>query len=168
MKKTLPGSVRSLKWQRDFERVVNLLVEGQRDNALTNLIKWYYGVGGMKKPHGVLRGSSTSRQSWRYAPSSDLLAVLVQVAAARLSQQGIRSIRLQEFFAFLEAHYGILIDRPPDIFKGAEYAAAARDNLRAMLDRLRQMGIFRDLSDDFTAQRLHAPYAGTDMIRTEE
>src|SRR6266567_4235143 len=154
--------------ETDFERVVNLLVEGQRDNAIQHFISWYYGVGGMKKPHGVLRGSSTSRQSWRYAPSSDLLAVLVQVAAARLSQQGIRSIRLQEFFAFLEAHYGILIDRPPDIFKGAEYAAAARDNLRAMLDRLRQMGIFRDLSDDFTAQRLHAPYAGTDMIRTEE
>src|SRR6266567_3006010 len=154
--------------ETDFERVVNLLVEGQRDNAIQHFISWYYGVGGMKKPHGVLRGSSTSRQSWRYAPSNDLLAVLVQVAAARLSQQGIRSIRLQEFFAFLEAHYGILIDRPPDIFKGAEYAAAARDNLRAMLDRLRQMGIFRDLSDDFTAQRLHAPYAGTDMIRTEE
>jgi hypothetical protein len=153
--------------QTDLERIVNLMVEGQRDNALKNLIGWYYGVGGMKKPHGVLRGSSMSRQSWRYAPSNDLLAVLVQVAAARLSQQGIRSIRLQEFLAFLEAHYGILIDRPPDIFKGAEYAAAARDNLRAMLDRLRQMGIFRDLSDDFTAQRLHAPYAGTDMIRTE-
>ncbi len=153
--------------ETDFERVVNLLVEGQRDNALKNLISWYYGVGGMKKPHGVLHGSSTSRQSWRYAPSNDLLAVLVQVAAARLSQLGISSIRLQEFLGFLEAHYGILIDRPPDIFKGAEYAAAARDNLRAMLDRLRQMGIFRDLSDDFTAQGLHAPYAGTDMIRTE-
>jgi len=153
--------------ETDFERVVNLLVEGQRDNAIQHFISWYYGVGGMKKPHGVLRGSSTSRQSWRYAPSNDLLAVLVQVAAARPSQQGISSIRLQEFLAFLEAHYGILIDRPPDIFKGAEYAAAARDNLRAMLDRLRQMGIFRDLSDDFTAQGLHAPYAGTDMIRTE-
>ncbi len=153
--------------ETDFERVVNLLVEGQRDNAIQHFISWYYGVGGMKKPHGVLRGSSTSRQSWRYAPSNDLLAVLVQVAAARPSQQGISSIRLQEFLAFLEAHYGILIDRPPDIFKGAEYAAAARDNLRAMLDRLRQMGIFRDLSDDFTAQRLHAPYAGTDMIRME-
>ena len=153
--------------ETDFERVVNLLVEGQRDNAIQHFISWYYGVGGMKKPHGMLRGSSTSRQSWRYAPSNDLLAVLVQVAAARLSQQGISSIRLQEFLAFLEAHYGILIDRPPDIFKGAEYAAAARDNLRAMLDRLRQMGIFRDLSDDFTAQRLHAPYAGTDMIRME-
>src|SRR6266566_939872 len=95
------------------------------------------------------------------------VGTMVQVAAARLSQQRIRPIRLQEFLAFLEEHYGIVIDRPPDMFKGAEYAAAARDNLRAMLDRLRQMGIFRDLSDDFTAQRLHAPYAGTDMIRME-
>ena len=147
--------------ETDLERVVNLLVEGQRGNAIQHFISWYYGVGGMKKPHGVLRGS-TSRQSWRYAPTNDLLAVLVQVAAARLAQQEIRPIRLQEFLAFLEEHYGILIDRPPDMFKGAEYAAAARDNLRAMLDRLRQMGIFRDLSDDFTVQRLHPPYAGRD------
>ncbi|HEU0002038.1 MAG TPA: hypothetical protein VFQ36_14145 [Ktedonobacteraceae bacterium] len=141
-------------------RVVNLLVEGQRDNAIGHFISWYYGVGGMKKPHGVLRGNA-SRQSWRYAPSNDLLATLVQVAAARISQQGVRPIRLQEFLAFLEEHYGILIDRPPDIFNGSEYRAAARDNLRTMLNRLRQMGIFRDLSDDFTVQRLHPPYMDT-------
>lgn len=152
--------------ETDFERVVNLLVEGQRKEAVQHSISWYWGVGGMKKPHGLLRGNA-SRQSWRYAPTNDLLAVLVQVAAARLSQHGVRSIRLQEFLMFLEERFGILIDRPLDIFKGAEYAAAARDNLRAMLGRLRQMGIFRDLSDDFTVQRLHPPYAGTDTIRME-
>ena len=43
-------------------------------------------------------------------------------------------------------------------FQGAEYVAAAQDNLRAMLRRLRQMGVFRDLSDDFTVQRLTPPY----------
>ncbi len=150
----------------DLERVVNLLVEGQRDNAITHFISWYYSVGGIKKPHGILCGSA-SRQSWRYAPTNDLLAVFVQLAAVRLSQQGVRSFRLQEFLTFLEEHFGILIDRPPDIFKGAEYAAAARDNLHAMLNRLRQMGIFRDLSDDFTAQRLHPPYAGTETTRME-
>jgi hypothetical protein len=106
----------------------------------------------------LLSGTVKSRSSWRYAPSNDLLAVLVQVAAARLSQQGIQSIRLQEFLQFLEQRYGVLIDRPPDMFKGAEYIAAAHDNLRAMQNRLRQMGIFRDLSDDFTIQRLHPPY----------
>jgi len=152
--------------ESDFERVVNLLVEGQRDNAITHFISWYYGVGGIKKPHGILRGSAL-RQSWRYAPTNDLLAVFVQLAAARLSHQGVPSFRLQEFLTFLEERFGILIDRPPDIFKGAEYAAAARDNLRAMLNRLRQMGIFRDLSDDFTAQRLQPPYTDTEPARTE-
>src|SRR5260370_16330309 len=100
--------------ETDLERVVNLLVQGQRDTALKNLKSWYEGVGGMKKTHGLLRGSA-SRQSWRYAPTNDLLAVLVQVAAARLSKHGVRSIRLQEFLTFLEERFGILIDRPPDI-----------------------------------------------------
>jgi hypothetical protein len=153
----------------DLERVVNLLVEGQKTNAIKNIISWYYGVGGLKKPHGVLRGTPSSRHSWRYAPSNDLLAVLVQVVAARLAPQGqdLQPLRLQEFLRFLEKHYGILIDRPPDTFKGAEYAAAARDNLRAMLIRLRQMGIFSDLSDDFTVQRLLPPYVNRNTARTE-
>lgn len=142
----------------DIERVVNLLAEGQRDSALKHYINWFRSVGGMREPHGLLAGTVKSRPSWRYAPSNDLLAVLVQVAAARLSQKEIAPIRLQDFLQFLEKHYGILIDRPPDIFKGAEYIAAAHDNLRAMQNRLRQMGIFRDLSDDFTIQRLHPPY----------
>ena len=147
--------------ETDLDRVINLLVEGQRDNAMKHVISWYWGVGGLKKPHGVLRGTPSSRQSWRYAPSNDLLAVLVQIAAAQLTPRGsdLSPIRLQDFLAFLEKHYGILIDRPPDMFKGAEYAAAARDNLRAVLARLRQMGIFSDLSDDFTVQNLQPPYA---------
>jgi hypothetical protein len=151
----------------DVERTVNLLVEGQRENSLSNFLKWYWGVGGLKKPQGILRGSVLNRASWRYAPTNDLLATLVQLAAVRLSspqgneerEQEVQSIRLQEFLQFLEQRFGILIDRPPAQFEGAEYAAAARDNLRAMLLRLRQMGIFRDLSDDFTVQRLHPPYA---------
>ncbi len=152
--------------ETDIDRVINLLVEGQRDEAISHFISWYWGVGGMKKPHGVLAGT-IRRYSWRYAPSNDLLGVFVQVAAARLSQPGLQPIRLREFLAFLEQRFGILIDRPPDVFKGSEYTAAARDNLRAMLGRLRQMGIFRDLSDDFTVQRLHPPYAGTETVRVE-
>ncbi|MBE3558807.1 MAG: hypothetical protein IMW89_06215 [Ktedonobacteraceae bacterium] len=148
--------------ETDVERVVHLLVEGQRGESIQHFMQWFYGVGGIKKPHGILRGTHTRRQTWRYAPENDLLAVLVQVATARLSQAGqLRPIKLQEFLEFLSCRYGLLIDRPPAQFVGAEYAAAARDNLRAMQRRLHQMGIFRDLSDDFTVQRLHAPYAGT-------
>lgn len=159
----------------DVERVINLLAESQRENAIQHFIQWYWGVGGMKKPQGVLRGSILSRKSWRYAPTNDVLAVFVQLASARLStpgnkegkDKGVQPIRLQEFLKFLEERFGILVDRPPTPYEGAEYTAAARENLRAMLRRLRQMGIFRDLSDDFTVQRLHPPYAGKETMRVE-
>ncbi len=148
------------------ERVVSLLVEGQQKEAISKFIQWYWSVGGLKKNHGILRGNSVNRKSWRYAPTNDLLAVLVQLAAARQpletkreEGQEVPPIRLQEFLQFLEERFGIIVDRPPAQFEGAEYAAAARENLRAMLRRLRQMGIFHDLSDDFTVQRLYPPYA---------
>lgn len=161
--------------ESNLERVVSLLVESQKGNAIDHFVKWYWGVGGMKKPQGVLRGTTLSRKSWRYAPTNDLLAVFVQLAAVRLSlpsnqgqvDQELQPIRLQDFLQFLEKRFGILVDRPPSPFEGAEYIAAARENLRAMLRRLRQMGIFRDLSDDFTVQRLHPPYVGKEMIRAE-
>jgi hypothetical protein len=127
----------------------------------------------MKKPHGVLRGTTLSRKSWRYAPTNDVLAMFVQLVATRLSppqdrdggERELQPIRLQEFLQFLDQRFGILVDRPPAAFQGAEYTAAARENLRAMLRRLRQMGIFRDLSDDFTVQRLHPPYVDKAMTR---
>jgi hypothetical protein len=154
--------------ETDIERVVNLLAESQRGDALKHFIPWFYGVGGIKKTHGILRGITTHRQTWRYAPENDLLGALVQVVAARLSKPGqLQPIKLQEFLEFLEFHYGILIDKPPAQFEGAEYAAAARENLRRMLGRLRQMGIFRDLSDDFTIQRLYPPYASTAAMKVE-
>jgi hypothetical protein len=158
----------------DIEQVVSLLVAGQRSNAIQSFIKWYWSTGGLEKPQGILRGSLRNRRSWRYAATNDLLAVLVQLAAARLAapQPGedglcIQPIRLQDFLAFLEARFGIIVDRPPAPFEDAEYIAAAHENLRAMQRRLRQMGIFRDLSDDFTVQRLHPPYAGLELTRAE-
>jgi hypothetical protein len=77
----------SLRWldaimdtaEGNVERVVSLLIEGQKENAIQHFIQWYWGVGGMKKPQGVLRGSILSRKSWRYAPTNDLLAVFVQL-----------------------------------------------------------------------------------------
>ena len=156
----------------DIGRVVALLAEGQIKKA-QSFVQWYRGAGGLTKPHGVLAGTPANRHSWRYAPSNDLLAVLVQLAATclasdcRADSQATRlaPFRLQEFLDFLARRFGILIDRPPDSFQGADYAAAARENLRAMQSRLRQMGIFRDLSDDFTVQRLNPPYSQLARIR---
>lgn len=158
----------------DIGRVVALLAEGQIKKA-QSFVQWYRGVGGLTKPHGVLAGTPANRHSWRYAPSNDLLAVLVQLAATCIASDcqpdnvatRLAPFRLQEFLDFLTRRFGILIDRPPDSFKGADYAAAARDNLRAMQSRMRQMGIFRDLSDDFTVQRLTPPYSNSHLSKSE-
>jgi hypothetical protein len=155
----------------EIERVVLLLAAGQQ-SAVNHFVRWYRSVGGMEKPQGILRGKPRSHSSWRYEPTNDLLAVWVQIAVARVasikSKQGrsveLQPIRLQDFLRFLHDRYGILVDRAPQMYSGAEYSAAAQENLRAMLRRLRQMGIFRDLSDDFTIQRLHPPYAGAESV----
>jgi hypothetical protein len=148
----------------DAERLVLVLAEAQCKKALGSAIMWFWGAGGLRKPFGILAGEQKARRAWRYAPGNDLLAVLVQLAAARVPKDepgraaGPAPIRLKDFLDFLHARFGLLVDRPPAGFSGPEYVAAARDNLRAMQRRLRQMGIFLDLSDDFTAQRLEPPY----------
>lgn len=135
--------------------------------AIHNLGRWYWGAGGLTKPYGILAGTVKGRRAWRYQPSNDLLAVLVQLAAIqdRTEKDGHspRPVPLRDFLAFLYERFGILVDRPPSPYGGAEAVAAARENLRAMLRRLRQMGIFRDLSDDFTVQHLQPPYAGAEV-----
>ena len=154
--------------ETELECVVALLSEAQRGNTITKYIKWFWDIGGNDRAFGLIEGRRNYRPLWKYAPTNELLSALVQLAATRIgpsggqdkNDKGVYTIRLQDFLSFLEERFGILIDRPPDRFIGAEYAAAARENLHAMLRRLRQMGIFRDLSDDFTAQRLYPPYAG--------
>lgn len=152
--------------KNDIDQLILLLEEGQRQNVVNNYMGWIVGSGGMGKPYGLISGISRQRRSWRYAPGNDLLSLLVQLSTAHaIPQEQLMSggaapkeIRLQDFLEFLERRYGIIVDRPPPGTSGAEYSAAARENLRAMLARLRQMGIFTDLSDDFTVQRLHPPY----------
>lgn len=150
--------------ETDFERLILLLVEGQRTKIVQSIAKWYWNVGGLTKPYGVLSGTVGNRQSWRYGPSNDFLAVLVQLAAVDIpkgnhEETAPSPVGLGEFLKWLEKRFGVIVDRPPEEMVGADYAAAAKENLRAMLRRLRQMGVFRDLSDDFAVQRLIPPYS---------
>ena len=65
---------------------------------------------------------------------------------------------LNNFLDFLENHYGILIHKVPDGMASIEANRAARDNLAALQKRLRQMGLFENLSDDFEAQYITPQY----------
>ena len=149
-----------------FERLVRIVVEAQETKGLIAAMLWFADTGGIERGDGILQGTRAARTTWRYEPGNDLLAALVQLVAARRHHDAglaphapLAPLRLRELLAWLAQRFGILIDRPPPGADGAEHHAAARDNLRAMLTRLRQMGLFSDASDDFTVQRIQPPYA---------
>jgi hypothetical protein len=146
-----------------LEFAVRILSLAQQKKGMENYVRWFWSSGGLRKDFGLLAGSLTGRRNWRYAMSDDLLAALVQLALVgdprgQLSNIGVtRRLPLIEFLAFLEQRFGVLVDRPPAFLEDARFRSAARENLEALKHRLRQMGFFEALSDDFTAQYLGTP-----------
>ena len=145
------------------DAAVRLLVSAQEKQAVTNMVSWYWSVGGIRQPFGLLAGNLRGRRNWRYAMSDDLLAALVRLAmidgeGRAYGEELLRDrLRLRDFLTFLEDRYGILVGRPPAFLDDARARGASSANLTAMKRRLRQMGYFEALSDDFTAQYLTAP-----------
>ena len=147
----------------EVETVVGLLADAQRKTSVESYVKWYWAVGGLCKAFGLLSGNITGRRNWRYAMSDDLLTTLVQVAMVEDPTSDMASvtvrpaIRLSEFVEFLERRYGVLVNRPPVFLDDASSRAGAGMNFEALKRRLRQLGFFQALSDDFNAQYLQVP-----------
>jgi hypothetical protein len=138
---------------------IGLIADAQRGVYLTNLGKWYGNAGGIRLQYGLLAGNVAGRRNWRYSLSDELLLVLVQLAFAdRLGAKPPGSrLPLREFLTYLENNYGLIVDRPPEFLDTTMARAGSRDNLAAFKRKLRQMGFFDELSDDFSAQYLSMP-----------
>lgn len=140
---------------------LKLLSEAGKKNNVRNTTQWFWSVGGLRKNYGLLSGNITGRRNWRYAPSDDLLATLVRLAMVEDPGGNLKHITtrstlpLADFLEFLERRFGFIVARPPSFLDDVTSRAAATRNLEALKRRLRQMGFFRDLSDDFNAQYLH-------------
>ncbi|MEK8017644.1 MAG: hypothetical protein VSS75_012300 [Candidatus Parabeggiatoa sp.] len=145
-------------------RLVNILDEAQRTKIGSNLFSWFRGVGGVDKDYGFIKGSK-HRRTWAYSMSDDLLWTLVHLASVRPDERGKKDevqepkpLRLVEFLDFLENRYGVIIHKVPDGMGSIEANRAARENMLALQKRLRQMGLFENLSDDFEAQYITPQY----------
>lgn len=143
-----------------LDKALELIVAAQEKKAVRSYVSWFWSVGGLRQQSGVLAGNVRGRRSWRYMMSDELLAVLVQLAllddpAGRLETVAPRGrLRFSEFLAFLHERFGILVDSPPKSFDSPTFRAGAGQNVEALKRRLRQMGFFEALSDDFNAQYL--------------
>ncbi len=143
--------------------LVRLLTEAQASDGVQKLTAWYWNTGGLGKPYGLLSGNLRGNRRWRYLMSDDLLAVLVRLSLITVPEEGLhgahsrRRISLGSFLEFLETRFGIIIDRPPSELDSAATRAAAKENVEALKRRLRLMGLFEALSDDFNAQFIEIP-----------
>jgi hypothetical protein len=141
-----------------IDQLTTLLVEGVATKGLLNQARWFWSTGGIKKPYGLITGAVNSRRSWRYAPSDDLMQAILLVCFT--VDQGNRRrprIPIAELLTILRDRFGILIDQPPAALDSADNRAAAAVNLEAFKRRLRLLGCFDGLSDDFSAQYVRNP-----------
>ncbi|MFJ2838760.1 hypothetical protein ACIO52_25705 [Nocardia sp. NPDC087230] len=112
----------------------------------------------------------------RFVLDSRLLEVLLQVSLVdqdeTTGRMRTRPRRVDEVLELLRVRYGLHIDRLPgeDGFAGADVPdqAALRANSAAFIDRLREIGYYRDLSDAYLTQTITPRFTiGADGDRAE-
>lgn len=115
----------------------------------------------------MVQGKSRSNPR-RWHLGGRLLEVLVQLAVLRWTDKDNRKlfysepILIEDFLVWLEARYGFVIGgsqlgigRTPVTM---EEHRAFRENVRALKDRLREIGFYDDLSDAYIAQTIRPRY----------
>ena len=141
-----------------IDKLAILLDEVLFVKNLQKQVQWFWSTGGILKPYGLIRGTRNVRTSWRYAPTDDLLESLLLVSfTADGSARPRPQLPIANLLDIMRNRFGILIDRPPAAFDNADTRAAAAANLEAFKRRLRLLGCFDSLSDDFSAQYVRNP-----------
>ena len=109
------------------------------------------------EPDGLLRQPLGGRRVRRFALSAGILETLALVALVQPTERGLetRPVRLDQLIDRLVDRYGMLVARPPGDQKDDPAAVNAMlDNQRMLRKRLRESGLFVDLSDAFLGQML--------------
>lgn len=142
----------------ELDKLLDIIEHVNQAPATRNAVAWFWSVGALEKPYGLLRGSSRVRRSWRYAPGDELLtALLLAVFVGPDGTSSRATMSLREVLDALEHRFGIPVDRPPAFLDGAEAREAATANREAFTQRLQLLGCFDSLSDDFSVQIVRHP-----------
>lgn len=140
------------------DQLTSLLVEGLRKRGLENQVKWFWSSGGIKKNYGLLSGTLKARSTWRYAMSDEcLVALLCAVFVDGTGHRTAARLPIRDVLTRLEERFGILIATPPTDLDSADARAGAAANLAAFTQRMKLLGCFEGLSDDFSAQFVTRP-----------
>ncbi len=73
----------------------------------------------------------------------------------------LRQITLRDFLDALQSRYSIYIDRPPPGMESPDNYQAGKDNLLALRQMLRELGLLEVLADAFNTEYLKPRYRDT-------
>lgn len=117
------------------------------------------------RPGALIAQARTKNAPRRFVLDSRLLEVLLQIAVLRPGGSlGYHTgeLRIDELLVFLRERYGLHIDQLPrgDGFGPPSIAdrQALRENAKAFVSRLREVGFYRDLSDAYVTQTITPRY----------
>ncbi|MBM4555134.1 hypothetical protein GS466_09030 [Rhodococcus hoagii] len=140
-----------------LDRLHDALFEATKARARHAALSWFRDTGGLNQTNGMLQGDSRNRATWRYSPGNDLVTALLGIAFTDRHGQPRSEMLLSEVLTALTERFGILIDRPPHGMDSVAARSAASTNLEAFKRRLKLLGVFDGLSDDFSAQTVLNP-----------
>lgn len=157
------------KYDSPLDVLTRIAIRANGTTALGGIRKWVWAILGLRTdralPQALLSGSTKSSDSWRYEPTDLALISIIESCFANYPPElalyppvGKKSsMTMKQLLSTLESKYGILVATPPKDFDSAETRIAARENFLAFQSRLRKLGYFQGLSDDFAAQTVERP-----------
>jgi hypothetical protein len=145
--------------------LVNLIVEDRSVRATDGYRKWMYSVGGLTQTGtrrvSLLKGTMGATQTWGYSLSDEVLVTCLQLCF--FDENGFREggsnskLEMSVILTRLRKRFGILINAVPTGLITPEFQSAASRNYEAFKRKLKQLGCFEGLSDDFEAQYISFP-----------
>lgn len=151
----------------NMEALVKLVIEDRQKDGMSSIRKWASSLGGLtkegpKRDHALLSGTMSAPTTWKYSMSEPMLLTLVNLCF--LDEKGRNPIspalEMRFLLERLERRFGVLINKVPDGLNSPEAKQAASENFVAFISKLKTLGYFRGLSDDFSAQFVERPEAG--------
>ncbi|WP_437681672.1 methylation-associated defense system protein MAD7 [Sorangium sp. So ce131] len=151
-----------------FDTLVELISHVRQKHHLSYLVQMIDKLFQKNGPFGAIVQGRSSNHPRRWHLGGRLLEVLVQLAVLHHEQTGgekrfyTEPMLVEDFLRWVEHRYGFVI-APATTPTGRRPVTldehrAFRDNVRALKDRLREIGFYDDLSDAYNAQTVRPRY----------
>lgn len=157
-----------------FESLIEIVTHVRQKHHISYLTQMVDKLFQKNSPFGGLVQGRSRSNPRRWHLGGRLLEVLVQLAVLRVEDVDGRKrfytepVLIDDFLLGVEKRYGFVV-APATMANGRQPVTldehrAFRDNVRALKDRLREIGFYDDLSDAYNAQTVRPRY----HVRKEE